>query len=121
MPTVITGTEGDSNFPAVQTNQIDIDEEIMLLEGSKDLFAPMMMKLTVKAAHGQKSEWLEDEVVPVYTTAAASFTSGATTFAVAAGTGAYFSANDNIRDELTGENMIVTSVATDTLSYNGNW
>ena len=65
MPTVITGTEGDSNFPAVQTNQIDIDEEIMLLEGSKDLFAPMMMKLTVKAAHGQKSEWLEDEVVPV--------------------------------------------------------
>lgn len=116
MPTVITGTEGDSNFPAVQTNQIDIDEEIDLLQGSKKIFAPMMMKLARKSATGQKSEWMEDEVVPVYTAATASFTSGAVTFSVTAGTGAYFSTNDTIRDELTGEQMLVVSVATDTLT-----
>jgi Family of unknown function (DUF5309) len=116
MPTITTGTLGDSNFPAVQTNQIDIDDEIMLLEGSKDLFAPMLQKTKMRAAHGQKSEWLEDEVVPVYTNLSASYLIGATTIAVTSGTGAYFAVNDTIRNELTGENMIVTGIATDTLT-----
>ncbi len=119
-PTIITGTESDANFPSVQTNQIDVDEDIMLLEGSKSLFYPIVMRTTTKAAHGQKKEWLEDEVVPVYTAAAQSFTTQ-TSFLVTAGTGAYFSVNDQIRDELTGESMLVTGVATDTLTVTRGW
>lgn len=119
-PTIITGTESDANFPSVQTNQIDVDEDIMLLEGSKSLFYPIVMKTTTKAATGQKKEWLEDQVVPVYAAAAASFTSG-TSITMAAGTGAYFSVNDQIRDELTGESMLVTAVSGDILTVLRGW
>jgi hypothetical protein len=116
MPTVITGPQGDSNFPAVQTNQIDIDEEIDLLQGSKNIFAPMMMKLARRSATGQKSEWMEDEVVPVYTNITTSYNTVITTIVVTTGTGSYFAANDTVRNEITGEQMLVVSVATDTLT-----
>lgn len=120
-PTIITGTESDASYPSVQTNQIDVDEDVMLLEGSKSLFYPIVMRTTTKAAHGQKKEWLEKQVVPVYTAATASFTSSATSFPLATGTGAYLSVNDQIRNELTGESMLVTAVAGDTPTVIRGW
>ena len=94
----------------------DMDPEIGQIDDDESVLAGLLMRINTKPAISSKVEWIEDEPHPRYTTAAGSFTNVAGSFTVAAGTGAYFKAGDIIRDELTGENMLITSVATDTLS-----
>jgi Family of unknown function (DUF5309) len=69
-----------------------------------------------RRAVSSKSEWVEDEMHPRQTVCSASFTNVATVVNVLAGTGSYFKVNDLIRDEQTGENMLITSIATDALT-----
>lgn len=123
MPTTNTGTQSDTNYPAVQTNQIDIDDEIAMLEGSAGLFAPQYARTMKKAAKSQKVEWLEDEAQPIYTTIGTdALASGVdTTVDVAAGTGQHIKINDVLHIESTGENVLVTAVATDNLTITRAW
>lgn len=111
MPTTNSGAQSDSTFPAVQTNQIDVDTEIEMLEGSVGLFAPQFTRSMKKAATSQKVEWLEDEAQPVYTAigtdALASGTD--TTMDVTAGTGQHLKVNDVLHVETTGENLLIQS------------
>lgn len=112
---MLTGAITDQDVLSNQRKP-DMDDEIGMIDDDESVLAGLLMRINTKPAISSKVEWLEDEPHPRYTTAAGSFTNVAGTFTVAAGTGAYFKAGDIIRDELTGENMLVTSVATDTLS-----
>jgi hypothetical protein len=113
--TMLTGVVDDFTILSNQ-RVIDMDEDIAMLEPDETPLVTFLQKLNKRSAFSQKVEWLEDEFHPRYTTAAGSFTNVATTVNVAAGTGAYFKINDVIRDELTGENMLVTAVVTDALT-----
>lgn len=112
---MLTGVVDDNTILSNQ-RVIDMDNEIAMLEPDETPLVTFLMKLNKRSAYSQKVEWLEDEFHPRYTTSAGSFTNVATTVNVAAGTGAYFKINDVIRDELTGENMLVTNVVTDALT-----
>ena len=109
------GTMNETVFPTVMTNQIDVDDSIAILEDDRSLFAPWFMKLcpAKKAAKGMKCEWIEDEVVPVYTTSATTIGAGVTALVVTAGTGNWIKPNDMLYVETTGERLLATAVATD--------
>jgi hypothetical protein len=113
--TMLTGVVDDNTILSNQ-RVIDMDQDIALLEPDEAPLITFLMKLSKRPAFSQKVEWLEDELHPRYTTASGSFNSSIVTIGVAAGTGAYFKPYDVIRDELTGENMLVVGVAGDTLT-----
>ena len=92
-----------------------MDADIAMLEPDEAPLVTFLMRLSKRPAYSQKVEWLEDELHPRYSAIASSYTSG-TTITVTTGTGAYFKPFDLIRNELTGENMLVTGVAVDTLT-----
>lgn len=124
MPTTNSGTLSDTNFPAVQTNQIDVDEEIALLEGSVGLFAPQYTRMMKKSATSQKVEWLEDEAQPVYTAIGtdALATGVDTTVDVTAGTGQHLKVNDVLHVETTGENILITGInSADNFTITRGW
>lgn len=110
MPTTSSGTLSDTNFPGIQRDYIDVDDEIAMLEGSVGLFAPQFTRTMKKAAKSQKVEWLEDEAQPVYTAIGtdALATGVDTTMDVTAGTGQHIKVNDVLHIESTGENVLVT-------------
>lgn len=116
MPTTVSGTLSDTNFPAVQTNQIDVDDEIAMLEGSVGLFAPQFTRTMKKAAKSQKVEWLEDEAQPVYTTLATTINSSVTTMTFAASTGQHFKVNDIVHMETSGENIRIDAISGDVVT-----
>lgn len=115
-PTPMLSGVVDDNTILSNQRIIDMDDVIAELEPDEAPLTTLLMKVGKRAAFSQKVEWLEDELHPRYTTASGSFTNVATTVNVAASTGVYFKANDVIRDELTGENMLVTAVAADALT-----
>jgi hypothetical protein len=112
---MLTGVVDDNTILSNQ-RVIDMDNDIAMLELDEAPLVTFLMKLNKRPAFSQKVEWLEDELHPRYTNAAQTFTNVATTIAVTAGTGSYFKPFDILRDELTGENMLVTGVAGDTLT-----
>jgi Family of unknown function (DUF5309) len=105
----------DDNTILSNQREIDMDEDIAMLEPDEAPLVTFLMKMRKRPAYSQKVEWLEDELHPRYTVLTASYTSGLT-IAVATGTGAYFKPFDVIKNELTGENMLVTGVAADVLT-----
>jgi hypothetical protein len=113
--TMLTGPITDQDVLSNQRKP-DMDPVIGQIDDDESVLAGLLMRMKQRPAISSKVEWIEDEPHPRYTTAAGSYLIGAGSFAVAAGTGQYFKAGDIIRNELTGENMLVTSVATDTLT-----
>lgn len=115
MPTtMLTGVVDDNTILSNQ-RVIDMDDDIAMLEPDEEPLVTYLMKLNKRPAYSQKVEWLEDELHPRYTILTASYTTGLT-ISVTVGTGSYFKPNDVIRNELTGENMLVTGVAADVIS-----
>lgn len=112
--TMLTGVVDDNTILSNQ-RVVDMDPVIAQLEPDEAPLVTLLMKVNKRSAFSQKVEWLEDELHPRYTNLSASYTSG-TTVAVTTGTGAYFKPYDVIRNELTGENMLVTAVAVDSLT-----
>lgn len=111
---MLTGVVDDNTILSNQ-RVVDMDPVIAELEPDEAPLVTLLMKVNKRAAFSQKVEWLEDELHPRYTTLSASYTTG-TSISVATNTGQYFKPFDVIRNELTGENMLVTAVATDTLT-----
>lgn len=105
----------DDNTILSNQRVIDMDDDIAMLEPDEAPLITFLMKMRKRPAFSQKVEWLEDELHPRYTVLTASYTSGLT-IAVATGTGTYFKPFDVIKNELTGENMLVTGVAADVLT-----
>lgn len=115
MPTVLPGVVDDN---ALLQNQriIDMNPVIQQLENDALPLTTMLTKLPSKAARSQKVEWLEDELLPRLTLATNNYLVGDLTIPVTAGTGQYFRARDLLQNARTGENMLITSIATDTLT-----
>lgn len=115
MPVTMLTSVVDDNTILSNQRVIDMDEDIAMLEPDEAPLVTFLMKLNKRPAYSQKVEWIEDELHPRYTILTASYTSG-TTISVTTGTGAYFKPFDTIKNELTGENMLVTGVAADVLT-----
>lgn len=114
--TVLTGVADDADI--LQNRRVvDMDPVIKQLEPDDAPFTVMLSQVSSRPAKSQKVEWLSDQLMPRLTTLnnGGAVASGATTFTVAAGTGAYFRAGDILRMS-NGENVRVTSVSTDTLT-----
>lgn len=112
---IATGVASDQDITQSQRKP-DMDEVIGQIDDDESVLAGLLMKIPTRPAISSKVEWLEDEPHPRYTNLSASYLVGASTITVTTGTGAYFKAGDVIRNELTAENMLVTAVATDTLT-----
>jgi len=114
--TVLSGVVDDADI--LQNRRVvDMDPVIKQLEPDDAPFTVMLSQVSSRPAKSQKVEWLSDQLVPRLTTLnnGGNVASGATTFTVATGTGAYFRANDILRMS-NGENVRVTSVAGDVLT-----
>lgn len=114
--TVLSGVVDDADI--LQNRRVvDMDPVIKQLEPDDAPFTVMLSQTGSRPAKSQKVEWLSDQLVPRLTTLnnGGNVASGATTFTVATGTGAYFRANDILRMS-NGENVRVTSVAGDVLT-----
>lgn len=111
MPTTNSGAQSDSTMPAVQTDRLDVDTEIEMLEGSVGLFAPFFTRSMKKSAVSVKVEWLEDERQPVYTAIGTdALASGVdTTMDVTAGTGQHLKVGDVLHVETTAENIYISA------------
>jgi hypothetical protein len=125
MPTVLTGAPAGSSLvgPTIDdsvilqnTRIIDMNPVIQQLEPDAAPLTTMLQKMTRKPAFSQKVEWIEDELLPRLTANVGGSTNVATTITVTAGTGQYFRGRDLVQVATTGENLLVTSVATDTLT-----
>lgn len=114
--TILTGVT-DDNVILSNRRVVDMDNVIAQLEPDEAPLTTMIQKLSSRPAKSQKVEWLADQLMPRLTTLnnGGNVTAVATTFTVAAGTGSYFRAGDILRMS-NGENVKVTSVATDTLT-----
>jgi len=93
-----------------------MDPVIAMLDPDTSQFTTMLMRVARKAAESTKVEWLEDELFPRLSAVVSGGATNGATITVTAGEGAYFRANDIIRNARTGVAVRVTSVATDTLS-----
>lgn len=125
MPTVLTGSPVGSTIvgPTIDdsvilsnTRIIDMNPVIQQLEPDAAPLTTMLQKMTRKPAYSQKVEWIEDELLPRLTTILTTYNTVITTIVVAAGAGQYFRNRDLIQNAASGENMLVTGVATDTLT-----
>lgn len=95
---------------------IDMDPVISVLDPDVSQFATMLMRVARRPAESTKVEWIEDELFPRLSSVSGSQTNIDTAIEVAAGQGAYFRANDLVRNARTGEGFFVVSVATDALT-----
>ncbi len=114
--TVVSGVVSDDVSTLLQARRVvDMDPVIKQLEPDDAPFTVMLSQVSSRPAKSQKVEWLSDQLVPRLTTLAAAVLIGDTTITVATGTGAYFRPNDILRLS-NGENVKVTSIATDVLT-----
>jgi hypothetical protein len=120
----IAGAESTAGNLAINPDQLKLDVSDRIWAYDPEAH-PMLAIVTGRSQTERATEvqfkWLEDSPIPEWVTAAGTFTIGATTITLAAGTGAYVLPNTVIKDMLTGEAMYVTGVATDTLTVTRGW
>lgn len=112
---VITGIESDNTILANE-RVIDMDDVIAYLDPDTSQFTTMLMRVARRAAEATKVEWLEDELFPRLSSVLSGGATDGATITVNTGEGAYFRANDLIRNARTGVAFKVTSVAGDVLT-----
>jgi hypothetical protein len=111
----VTGVESDNTILANE-RVIDMDDVISYLDPDTSQFTTMLMRVARRAAESTKVEWLEDELFPRLSSVASGGATDGATITVATGEGAYFRANDLVRNAHTGVAFKVTSVAGDVLT-----
>ncbi len=130
MPTIISGTRavGDPNRTTTSSiyqakRIVDMADKIALLQPSKSPLLRLLSggsdkRATIKSAScsDPKFQWLEDDLQPEWSACTAIEPIGETTIAVTTGTGTYFTARDLVVIPRTGEVLIVSSVATSTIT-----
>ncbi len=114
----ITGVESD--FTILSNERvIDMDDVISMLDPDTSQFTTMLMKVAKGTAFSSKVEWLEDQLFPrLATVDVAGYADGTANVAVpvTTGQGAYFRANDVLRNARTGECLIVVSISVDNVT-----
>lgn len=109
-----TTTKGTGNVLANKL-VVDMDDEIYLLEPNKAPLTLILSKLRKERPDGPKPEWLEDALHPRWDTLGAAILDGVTT-SVTVTNGAYFTVGDVIKIPVTGEQLLVTAIATNVLT-----
>lgn len=114
----VSGVESD--FTILSNERvIDMDDVIAMLDPDTSQFTTMLMKVANGTAFSSKVEWLEDQLFPRLATvdvAGYADTTSNTAVPVTTGQGAYFRANDEIRNARTGECLIVVSISSDNVT-----
>ena len=111
----VTGAMTTTNVLSDQL-AIDLGDRISLLEPSAQPLAVFSRRARKARTVATKFSWLEDKSKARFSSTAASVLVGATSFAVAAGQGAYFQQWDQVLNTRTGEQFRVDGVSTDTLT-----
>jgi len=111
----VTGVESDNTILANE-RVIDMDDVIAYLDPDTSQFTTMLMRVARRAAEATKVEWLEDELFPRLSSVLSGGATDGATITVNTGEGAYFRANDVVRNARTGVAFKVTSVAGDVLT-----
>lgn len=116
-----SGTNLSTFGVANDLKQRDIDDTMHMLQPSYDSLFTMLMHpdLRSRPAYAPRIEWFEDDILPRIVAAALGSTTGsdtATSIPVATGYGPYFRPGDLVKNDATGEMMLVSSIATDTLT-----
>jgi hypothetical protein len=104
---------------AINPDQLEIDmyPDIFWIDrGATPILTLLAQKLRSRPAFELETKWLEDAPIPRNLTASGSFTMGAGTITLTAGQGQYNNPGDLWKDTLTGELMLVVSIATDTVT-----
>lgn len=117
---MISVSRGTGNILAVR-RVVDIAKTIDVLEPDAAPLVQLTKKIEKKVATNPKFNWMEEESLVKtdtvnYTTG---YTSGATEIVVDNGT--RFRAGDLVKDVTTGEQLLVTGVATNTLTVRRGW
>lgn len=115
MATILSGLV-DTEDVLADERKIDMSDDIAELDPDESQFTTMLSKMASKPAIREKINWLEHELHPRKSALAASATSAATGLTVTTGEGSYFRAGDVVRNAVTGEAYLVSSVSTDTLT-----
>lgn len=95
---------------------IDMDDVITMLDPDVSQFTTLLMRVARKDAFSTKVEWLEDQLFPRLSAVVSGGATDGATITVTAGTGAYFRPGDVVRNAHTGVAVVITSIATDTLT-----
>ncbi len=114
-PTVTSGAV-DTNTVLAAEKVVDMDNEIKELEVNTTQFTTALMKYPSREATRERIDWLEDQLLPRTTALAATAASSDTTITVTTGDSAVVNVNDMLRNQKTGEMMLVTAVTADTFS-----
>ena len=112
---IVNGVESDNTILANE-RVIDMDDVIAYLDPETSQFTTMLMKASRRQAQATKVEWLEDELFPRLSAVVSGGASDGASITVTTGQGAYFRANDLVRNSHTGVAIKVTSVAGDVLT-----
>ena len=114
--TIKTGTlSTDKILSALQKPEV-LDKVILAEAHVAPMYALLRNRLKKQVALQPEFSHFEDQLAPTWTTVAADATATDTTISVAAGTGYYFRAGDVVLVPSTGEQMLVTSVASDSIT-----
>lgn len=112
---VVPGVESDNTILANE-RVIDMDDVIAYLDPETSQFTTMLMKASRRQAQATKIEWLEDELFPRLSAVVSGGASDGATITVTTGQGAYFRANDLVRNAHTGTAFKVLSIAGDVIT-----
>lgn len=112
---VVPGVESDNTILANE-RVIDMDDVIAYLDPETSQFTTMLMKASRRQAQATKIEWLEDELFPRLSAVVSGGASDGATITVTTGQGAYFRANDLVRNAHTGTAFKVISIAGDVIT-----
>ena len=125
MPTMLSGDVGYASSTAILANRkvIQMKDKIFLLEPSANPLTLFMQKLNRESVGAYKFEMLEDRATPLndrvnYSTG---YTAATTVTEIVVDNGAYFQPDDIVICQRTGETMIVSSVATNTVTFTRSW
>lgn len=95
---------------------VDMDEIIAMLDPDVSQFTTLLMRVANKDAFSTKVEWLEDQLFPRLSAVVSGGATDGATITVTTGQGAYFRANDVVRNAHTGVAFVVTSVSGDVIT-----
>ena len=116
MPTVLSGMV-DTEDVLTDERVIDMSERMYRLQPDEQQFRTMLGQLGSKETVREKINWLEDEYRPRISSLAASATNVLTTLTVTTGDGTnVFRINDLVRVMETGEAMLVSATAANTIT-----
>jgi hypothetical protein len=116
MATTINSGLVATDDPLANELKVDMREKIAMLDPDTSQFTTMLMKLPQERANSFKTEWMNDELMPLVSAAAASAESDITNIVVTTNEGLYFKAGHIVRVADTGEPVRVTGVAASSIT-----